>query len=345
MFIVDINDIENILKDYHIFSKIIQITELQRYDYENSNSEQKQVRLIIKADLEEFSSLVIRLKNESDVTIELIESQCEFADALSNNGVATPYQYKICDKFAKWYSINGYDVIATVEEFAENEIKTVDEVTARKTGKLLAAMHNISEANNLHIHNGVLFNFFERNELFDFETFSSIKSGLEDKDSVIFDSIVNKYNTYMNILSPLKECKKYAVQGDISNCNLYQNASEEIGVFDFNRSGDNILFCDAVMQAVFEARLMDYPKNKDNDFELKILMSFLEGYCSIRPFSEYEKKFFPYLYSIINAFWSSDIRWDKDSLLNQYKKGDSEGVHRRLIKIHEHLALNDKKLS
>ena len=76
----------------------------------------------------------------------------------------------------------------------------------------------------------------------------------------------------MNILSPLKECKKYAVQGDISNCNLYQNASEEIGVFDFNRSGDNILFCDAVMQAVFEARLMDYPKNKDNNFEKHIII-------------------------------------------------------------------------
>lgn len=345
MFIVDINDIESILKDYHIFSKIIQITELQRYDYEKSNSLQKEVRLVIKVDLEELPSLVIRLKNESGVTIELIESQCEFADALRNKGIVTPYQYKTHDKFAKWYSINGYNVIVTLEEFVENEIKIVDVGTAKKTGELLAAMHNISEANNLHIHNGVLFNFFERNELFDFETFSSIKSGLKDKDRAIFDSIVNKYNTYMNILSPLKECKKYAVQGDISNCNLYQNASGEIGVFDFNRSGDSILFCDAVMQAVFEARLMDYPKNKDNDFEVKILMSFLDGYCSIRPFSECEKKFFPYLYSIINAFWSSDIRWDKDSLLNQYKKGDTEGVHRRLIKIHERLALNDKKLS
>ena len=39
--------------------------------------------------------------------------------------------------------------------------------------------------------------------------------------------------------------------------NLYQAASGEIGVFDFNRCGDNNLFCDAVMQAVFEARLMD----------------------------------------------------------------------------------------
>ena len=31
-----------------------------------------------------------------------------------------------------------------------------------------------------------------------------------------------------------------------------------MGVFDYNNSGDNVLFYDVIMQAIFESRLMDY---------------------------------------------------------------------------------------
>lgn len=340
MFSVNINDIENILKDYHISSEISQIYELQRDDYENDNSKSKEIRLIIKVDLKGASPLVIRFKNESDVSIELIESQSLFADILRNNGIITPYQYKSENKFAQWYKINGYDVIVTVEQFAENEIKTVDASIAEKTGVLLAKMHTISEENNLHVHNKVLFDPFDYNELFDFKTFMSLESTLEDGDKVLFDKIVNKYNDYMKILSQLKNHPRYAVQGDISNCNLYLTSSEEVGIFDFNRCGDNILFCDAVMQAVFEARLMDYPKKREDDFEIKILKSFLDGYCSVRSFSKEQQSWYWYLYAVINAFWSNDIRWSENSLLNSHKNGDVENVRKWLLTIWNRLTLS-----
>lgn len=337
MFNVKINDVENILKDYHIVSKIKKISELQRYNYENNNPDSKEVRLIIKVDLDGFFPLVVRFKNESDVTIELIEGQSHFADVLRNNGIITPYQYKSRGRFANPYKINGYDVIVTVEQFVENEIKIVDAETAEKTGALLAKIHTIAEENNLHVCNKVLFDPFEHNDLFDFKTFQSLESALDHKDKVLFDKIVNKYNAYMEILSPLKNYPRYAVQGDISDCNLYRTALGEIGIFDFNRCGDNILFCDAVMQAVFEARLMDYPENREDDFETKILTSFLDGYCSVCNFSEEQKSWYPYLYAIIDAFWSNDIRWSEDSLLNAHKNGDVESVHRWLLTIWERL--------
>lgn len=340
MFSVNFNDIENILKDYHIVSKVKQITELQRYDYEHDSSNSKRVRLIIKVDLEESSPLVIRFKNESDVTIEQVESQSRFADTLRNNGIITPYQYKTDGKFAKRYKMNGYDVIVMVEQFVENEIKVVDSSIAKKTGALLAKMHSIAEDNNLHVYNKVLFDPFEQNELFDFETFKSLESTLKNENKVLFDKIVNKYNTYMEILSPLKKYPRYAVQGDISECNLYLTSFGKLGIFDFNRCGDNILFCDAVMQSVFEARLMDYPENKDDDLETKILTSFLEGYCSVRTFSKEQQNWYPYLYAIIDAFWSSDIRWSEDSLLNAHKKGDTDNIRRWLLTILERLTLS-----
>lgn len=339
MFRISINDIENILKDYHIFSKIKRISELQRYDYEHNHLNSKHVRLIIKIDLEQLPPIVMRFKNESDITIELIESQCLFADNLRNNGIVTPYQYKTNNKFAKQYKINEYDVIVTVEEFVENEIKAVDILTAKKTGALLAKIHTISENNNLHVNSKTLFDPLDNNELFDFKTFKSLELTLENENKLLFDKIVNKYNEYMEILSSLKKQPKYAVQGDISNCNLYRTHLGEIGIFDFNRCGDNILFCDVIMQAVFEARLMDYPENKGKDFESKILKSFLEGYLSVRSFSKEQQHLYPYLYAIINAFWSADIRWNKDSLLTAYKNGDTDAVHKWLLIIYERLAL------
>lgn len=69
MFSVNFNDIENNLKDYHIVSKVKQITELQRYDYEHDYSNSKRVRLIIKVEkfclihLNRMSCLILRPLN------------------------------------------------------------------------------------------------------------------------------------------------------------------------------------------------------------------------------------------------------------------------------------------
>jgi len=328
MFAINKIELEDILRDYGICSEIRRISELQRYDYEhgNYNYSKGEVRLIAKAELESGLPLVIRLKNETDVTIDIVESQSRFAAEMRGNGIMTPVQYQSNGAFANWYRIRGYDVIVTVEQFANNEIKAVDTTIAEKTGALLAKMHCIAEEHDLHVQNAVLFDPFSENDLFDFEFFLSLKSAFDGAERTLFDQIVQKYHAYMDVLSPLKERPRYAVQGDISNCNLYQTCSGEIGVFDFNRCGDNNLFCDAVMQAVFEARLMDYPDDS-GDVEAEMLASFLKGYCSVRAFSEEERHWYPYLYTIINAFWSSDMKWNKESLRNAVKNGDRKRAH------------------
>lgn len=338
MFEITRTDIERILKDHNISSEIDNFVELQRYNYEHLGPESKEVRLIVKVLLKDTSSLVIRLKNERDVTLELLESQCRFADTLKNNGVLTPAQYQAEGRFAKWYCIGGYDVIVTVEEFVENEVAVVDQETARKTGELLAKTHSIAEQNDLHVNNRVLFDpFGEFNDLFAYDDFKSLENELDIECKEIFDSITAKYNEYMDILVPLKNAPRYAVQGDISDCNLYLAPSGDLGIFDFNRSGDNSLYCDAVMQGVFESRLMDYPEDAPSDYESQILAAFWDGYWSVRPFSEDEQRWYPYLCSIIRAFWSMDVRWAEDSLLNLHKAGDAQGVKRWLLTILERL--------
>ncbi len=194
MFKVNNTDIETILTDFGVTSKLHSFTELQRYYYEKDNLDSKEVRLIVKAELESAPPVVVRLKNEADVTLELIESQSRFAETLLNNGIITPYQYRSMGNFARWYTINGYDVIVTVEQFVEGEVKVVTAETAEKTGRLLAQMHNIAEDHSLHVENDVLFNPFDGNDLFSFDDFREAGAALTGDEAVFYNKIVDKYN-------------------------------------------------------------------------------------------------------------------------------------------------------
>ena len=160
MFIVDRFDIDAILKDFGSFGAVKSVSELQRDHYEQNDPNSKEVRLIVKAGTASGEALVIRFKNESDVTKEIMESQCRFAEELRKNGVITPRQYQLDGAYARWYDVHGYHVLVTVEEFVENEIKVVDAAVAEKTGEMLAKTHDISEKNDLHVSNAVLFDPF-----------------------------------------------------------------------------------------------------------------------------------------------------------------------------------------
>lgn len=337
MFTITNTDISSILRDFGIFSGIIDFTELQRYHYEKDNPESKEVRLIIKADLENGQSFVVRFKNEDDVTLDIINEQSQFANLLANQHVETPTTYMTNGQYAQWYSINGYDVIVTVETFAYGELHIVDEEIAEKTGSLLAQMHNIAEKADFHVQNDVLFDPLRRNDLFSFQDFESQKDFLLSLDEALYESIVREYAHVFQKVRIFENKPKYAVQGDISNCNLYQTADGRIGVFDFNRCGDNILYYDAVMQAIFEARLMDYPKEIAGKQEGIILSAFLKGYHKERHFTKEERDVFPYLYALVYAFWEMDIKWNENSLCRAVEAGDAEAAHQWMKEIHNRI--------
>lgn len=337
MFAVSLEDINYILKDFGIFNKIHSYNTLQYCNNKNENG-QKQIRLISKIVFKDNFAVVARFKNETGVSLGLVEKQCQFEELLRLNGISCPVQYKTNGRFARWYNINGKHVIVTVEEFVNGEVQYVDRQTAEKTGELLAKTHNISEKYNCHIKNNVLFNPFTANELFSFRAFNSISDGLQGKTLDLHYKITAKYNEYMEILSKIKNEPRYAVQGDISNCNLYYSTNGILGIFDFNRCGDNNLYCDAVMQAVFECRLMDYPDNYIGQ-NTKILRAFLKGYQKERPFTNIQQKLLSYLYTIINTFWSADIIWADNALLKEYNRKNHNAVHNWLEEIWKRISV------
>ncbi len=337
MFTVTEEDISRILNDFGIFLDVITFSELQRYYYEENDPASKEVRLIIKVDLNSGQSVVVRFKNESDVTLEVVNAQSRFAKFLADYGIKTPALFMANHEYARWYSINGYDVIVTVEEFVTGEIHVVTEEIAEKTGRLLAQMHNIAEAGAFHVQNGVLFDPLSANDLFSFQDFQKQKDFMLSVDEPLYNDIVKEHDRLFQKIRVFENEPRYAVQGDISDCNLYQTADGEVGVFDFNRCGDNVLYYDAVMQAIFEARLMDYPKEIDGKQESVILPAFLRGYHRERPFTDKQKEIFPCLYAMISAFWLGSIQFDEDSLCHAIEEGDAETAHQWMKEIHRRI--------
>lgn len=326
MFEVDIIQIREILKDFDIEAKVLSFAELQRYHYDKHDPQSKEVRLIIKVELNNQLPIVIRFKNEPDATLEIIEKQSRFASLLLKNGIEMPKQFSCDGNFAKWYSIGNYDVIVTVEQFVEGELKYIDTGIAEATGRLLAKTHNIAEQADYHVNNKVLFDPLQENDLFSVDEFLRYKDQLMSIEPDLYKSIIRQYEECLNRISVFRDEPRYAVQGDISDCNLYKTEDGKIGMFDFNRCGDNNLYFDAIMQAVFVARLMNYPDNYAGKSEELILPAFLNGYNSERPFSDKQKSIYPYLYAIINAFWSTDIVWNDNSLRHLIEAGNKESI-------------------
>lgn len=323
MFNITLKDIDRILSDFGIGTNAGSFAELQRYNYDTDDADSKLVRLIVKVETQTGEAFVIRLKNENDVTKEIMEQQCAFQMLLSQNGIITPRVHTACGHFVRTCCINDYNVLVYVEEFVDGQLQLVDKTAAGKTGELLARMHNIAEAANAHIANKVLFDPLQKNDLFDFGVFDSNKEYLMQVDKALYEAILSKTKEHFDYLEAFAPAARYAVQGDISDCNLYQTEEGEIGVFDFNCAGDNVLFFDAVMQAIFEARLMvDYPDDIASDPESVILPAFLRGYDRVRPFTAEERAAYPHLYALCTAFWLMRLH----AIINAIKEDDRQKV-------------------
>ena len=319
-------EITPILRDFGVLSPAAALTELQRYDYTEGGPD---VRLILRADTEDGRRFVLRLRREPEVTRALAEAQSRFARLLRDRGIETPRVLRSEGFFVREYRFHGYRVLANLEEFAPGELTLVDLPTSEETGALLARTHNIAEAENVHVDGPVLFDPLRRNDLFRFSLFTDMGDFLRQTDETLYREIIRRYYVLRGRIQALDRAPRYAVQGDISDCNLYRTGEGKLGIFDFNNCGDNGLFADAVMQAVFEARLMDYPEDLP-DRENRILAAFLRGYHRERPFTREERALWPSLYGLIQAFWLSDLKWDPDSLEELVKAGDREAAHTRM---------------
>jgi len=303
-FLPTIPQIGDLLALFGIQQMPVSVDELLRYDCTAEELSEKQFRLILKLSFAETRPLVMKFRGGGDERDRrfVIEAQTVFADLLYKNGIPTS-QYRRCGPwFTCTYDWNGYHTVVTLEDFCEHRIAAIDEEISYKTGRLLAQMHTVSEENRCHVPNRVIMDVFGENDFFDFAEFEVLGKKMSGAQLQKHSEICRIYAEKAAVLTPLKGRRVYAVQGDMSIDNIYRMKNGGIGVFDFNCSGDNILFCDAVMEAWFLAHNMDYAEPLTEALSDHLAAAYLRGYHEIRPFTDVEKQMIPPLYAIATAF-------------------------------------------
>ena len=226
-------------------------------------------------------------------------------------------------KFAITREFDGCLLTVTLEDFVENEIKRVNEHTAYLTGRQLARTHDISEKNDCHVKNEVIFDFFAANDLFDVDEFRGLAGKLPEKEKERAVKLIHFADDIYAKLAPIRFRPRYAVQGDISDCNTYLTPDGNIGFFDYNCAGENILFADAVMQGWFEAHLMDYGTELTDEMSDRIAREFFRGYREVRPFTDEETAVLPGMYALISAFAKGNNRY---AMTNAVKEQDAAKI-------------------
>ena len=336
MLVFTEKDLSDILRDYRIPHPVISHTILLHQNCDITEQKDKQLKLIIRVDLAEHTPVVVKFRGGCDERhrLHIIEEQTVFSNIIRENGIITPKYYMANSSFATEYNFYGFQGVVTVEDYCENEIKLVDKHISYLTGELLAQTHTISERNQCHIYsNKIIFDPLTENDLYDYDEFKNTQDKLDQQELTLFSAICSEFDKKFKSIEPLRNCPRYAVQGDVSLCNTYLTEEGKIGLFDFNCSGDSVLFFDAVMQGWFVAHLMDYAQPMDDAGANELAKAFLEGYSKIRPFTDTEKDLAKILYTIISAL-DCRIIYYEGGLLDAIEKKDHDLIYQILEKIH-----------
>ena len=331
-------EVRAVLRDFGIAGEPEDIRELLRYNYRRHDPGSGEIRLILRVGLRGRAPVVLKLVNEREHPHELIEAQAAFAELLRQRGVLTPRHYACAEGYCAERRLDGARVDVTAEDFCEGELKRVGRDNIGGIGALLARMHSISEQCECHVRGRVLFDVLTRNDLTGFDRISGLAPRLHGPALARFEQVRALHAARRARLEVLRARPRYAVQGDMSDCNMFVSAGGGLGVFDFNNCGDNCLYTDAVMQGVFVARLMDYDAPITFGQSRELFCDFMRGYAGVRPLSAEDRALLPDMWAVINGLWLADTVFGEDSLMSAVEAGDMARACARLDAMHERLS-------
>lgn len=322
------NDIQASLAAFGMNYGITGKSELLRYDCKPEELSEREFKLIVRIDFDGRPPVVLKICGGDERDKEdVVESMCRFSETLRENGFETPRHYLSGGKFAITREFDGCLLTVTLEGFVENEIKRVDVHTAYLTGRQLARTHNISERNDCHVKNEVIFDFFAANDLFDVDEFRGLAEKMPEKEKERAVRLIRFADDIYAKLENIRSRPRYAVQGDVSDCNTYLTPDGNVGFFDYNCAGENILFADAVMQGWFEAHLMDYGTELTGEMSDGIAREFFRGYREVRQFTDEETAVLTEMYALISAFAKGNSRF---AMTDAVKEQDAAKIDAQL---------------
>jgi len=326
---IDETDIKSVLNLYGF-----KTTFSERIEYINY-IDKKFIKVILSVLLETGNRVVIKFLREQNNLLydrEKIEKQSSFSEYMRQNGINTPKRYMANGRYCNEYKYKKLPCNVTVEDWCGQEITEINTEISYKIGELMARMHIISIENNYTIGYKTLFSAAYQNDVDAYEDFCKICENKQLNQSII-EQIKNLRNEKIwKIRAVWDDLPKATVQGDISINNLVCSNNELI-VFDYNNSGDEVLISDLVLEGLLTAYEMKLPNEVNQSYREFIFSSFLKGYLSIRKLTEKESEFAWIVYTLYHSLWFSRIVYNEDSLIELVKKRDYVSANRLLAQI------------
>ncbi|WP_346914498.1 hypothetical protein [Clostridium sp.] len=320
--------IRKILKRYGIEQDIKNIIFLHE---QYGNNILQRVRVIIKVELRNESIYIIKFVCEEEHPQILIEEQSIFSECLRENGIITAKRLKCDYRHCILYHIYGVELAVTVEEYLGEEITFINHGIVNKIANMMAEMHNISKSNNCHINGNTIWDIFDdKTDIM--RGYMEFYKFREDKDIDLTAYNLDLYNKIIELYNERKErlkvlwdkLPKYATQGDYSINNL-TNINGQVGIFDYNISGDEVLVSDMVIEGLFVAKHMELDKElTDKDREL-LFQSFIKTYMDYCKLTQNEINAMNDIYAIVLPFWWTRIIYDEEKSLKKLLK--DKNVH------------------
>lgn len=295
---------------------------LHCFDTEDS----QEVRLIVRVDLADGRALVVKLLREENVTQEGLTAQGAFSEHLRARGVDTPRRYRAGDALCLPLAVAGRQVLVTVEDFMPGEMTVVTEADVADIAALLARTHTIAEADGCHVAQPVIFDPLAENDLMDPEVFRELLPRLSEPQRRQGEATLHQREALMRSLAPLARRPRYAVQGDMSNCNLYRTPAGGLGCYDYNNCGNNTLLGDMALEAYLVCRLLDDPAPANDASDRSRLALFVAAYDAVRPLSAKDRQLLRQIAALTEGFWPWVIRWEDGSLHAALERGDGAAV-------------------
>lgn len=328
---------ENILKVLALFNIDFDI---KSYNFfiNGFDEQTSEVKIIVKVDLSNEKSLVIKFIRQDMNPHNVIEEQSRFSEHLRERGILTPKRYKSGDSYCITYTFNGLLLDVTVEDYLGKEVKVIDNTLAYNIGRLMGKNHCIAEEDNLYINANTIFNIVGYNEVSGYNEFVRLGN---DKliEKKLFDEICSIYDIKINrIKSVWGSLPKYATQGDYSINNLSYIGYDELGIFDYNIAGDETLIGDMILEGLLIANEMELTQGLSDTDRPGLFKSFLNGYISQRPLSENERLVFDDIYAISKGLWFTRIQYNDASLVKLIEKKDHEKTTELLREIYKDIS-------
>ena len=236
-----------------------------------------------------------------DNSIQVWNRQIAFAEKLRTSGIKTPQYYQTNNKYAVAFEITNRTWCATAESYVAVDDIEITPTVLGKLAQLLAQMHLVSESNGITI--GIparWYNAASKNEIIRFDKFLRNRPPqCQPRLIRLYDKICEQGTELNhNIKRCLPMLPSLAVQGDLSMTNVFFSGSE-IGVLDFDQSGDCCFVSDLILQSVTWIELMRQNYDMAYSDALNIV---LNGYRSKRNFNNIEEKLSQMLIKMTQAF-------------------------------------------